>query len=221
MKIPDVLQLSSLIKSELYREFLPVVEQKSNAEISSLRKGIQDLKGLLANSIQQIADRFHQETIQINDMRTRLSEVSHRQSTATGNSIRGVSAEEVRTFVESQVDVVRNIMVVMGRKINQLVSETNQDAVKFNSFGFRRAEEAHALVERHLPNHKFGLIVDAHMVFERLASSSAKTIPTLQLLVKIEMKDMSQGVAVSSFDQQLPKLLSDAPSYSVIKPDES
>jgi hypothetical protein len=59
------------------------------------------------------------------------------------------------------------------------------------------------------------------MVFEHLASASAKTIPTLQLLVKIEMKDMSQGVAVSSFDQQLPKLLSEAPTYGVIKHDES
>jgi hypothetical protein len=59
------------------------------------------------------------------------------------------------------------------------------------------------------------------MVFEHLASSSAKTIPTLQLLVKIEMNDMLQGVAVSSFDQQLPKLLSEAPSYGVIKQDQS
>jgi hypothetical protein len=42
--------------------------------------------------------------------------------------------------------------------------ETNQDAVKFNSFGFRRAEEANAWVETILPDHKFGLIVDAHMV---------------------------------------------------------
>jgi hypothetical protein len=58
-------------------------------------------------------------------------------------------------------------------------------------------------------------------VFEHLASSSAKTIPTLQLLYKIEMKDMSQGVAVSSFDQQLPKLLCEAQTYGVIKHDES
>jgi hypothetical protein len=54
------------------------------------------------------------------------------------------------------------------------------------------------------------------MVFEQLHSSTEKTIPTLQQLAKIEMKDLSQGVAVSSFDQQLPKILSDVTGYVVV-----
>jgi hypothetical protein len=112
-------------------------------------------------------------------------------------------------------------MVVLDKKINDLIAETNQDAVKFNSFGFRCMEEANTWVEKNLPDHKFGLIVDTHMVFEHLTSASTQTISTVQILVKIEMKDMSQGVAVSSFDQQMPKLLCDAPSYGAIKQDES
>jgi hypothetical protein len=57
------------------------------------------------------------------------------------------------------------------------------------------------------------------MVFEHLASSLAKTILMLQQLVKIEMKDMSQGIAVSSFDHRLPSLLIDETGYKY--PDES
>jgi hypothetical protein len=59
------------------------------------------------------------------------------------------------------------------------------------------------------------------MVFEQLHSAMAKTIPTLQQLAKIEMKDLSQGVAVSSFDHQVPKLLYDCTGYVVVKTDES
>jgi hypothetical protein len=54
------------------------------------------------------------------------------------------------------------------------------------------------------------------MVFEHLVSSSAKTISTLQQLVKIDVKDMSQGIAVSSFDHCLPSLLIDVTGYTVV-----
>jgi hypothetical protein len=93
--------------------------------------------------------------------------------------------------------------------------------VKFNSFGFRHVEEANAWVEANLPNHKFGLIIDVHQVFEQLYSSTAKTVPTLQQLAKIDMKDLSQGVAVSSFDHQVPKLLSEFTGYVAVNKDES
>jgi hypothetical protein len=49
-----------------------------------------------------------------------------------------------------------------------LITDTQQDAVKFSSLGFRRVEEADAWVEANLPDQKFGLIVDVHMVFEQL-----------------------------------------------------
>jgi hypothetical protein len=50
---------------------------------------------------------------------------------------------------------------------------------------------------------------------------NAKSIPTLQQLAKIEMKDLSQGVVVSLFDQQPPKILSDVTGYIVVQKDES
>jgi hypothetical protein len=102
-----------------------------------------------------------------------------------------------------------------------VIADTHHDLVKFNGFGFRRAEEAFTWVDIHLPDHKFELIVDVHMVFEHLSSLSAKTITILQQLVKIDMKDMSPGVAVSSFDNRLPKRLTEAAGCMAVKTDES
>jgi hypothetical protein len=79
MRIPDILQLSTSIKNDLCRELLPIVEQKLSGEVESVERGLQELKGILASSIQQIADRFHQETIQFNDVWARIKEVAHRQ----------------------------------------------------------------------------------------------------------------------------------------------
>jgi hypothetical protein len=59
------------------------------------------------------------------------------------------------------------------------------------------------------------------LVFEYLHSEAAKTVPTLQQLIKIDMTDMSQGIAVSSFDQRIPTLLSENATYSVVKVDDS
>jgi hypothetical protein len=123
--------------------------------------------------------------------------------------------------MESHIDGVQWEMGIMDRKISDLVAATNQDSVKFNGFVLRLVEEANAWVESNMPDHKFGMLVDVHMVFELLYSSTAKTITTLQQLAKIEMKDLSQGVAVSSFDTQLPKLRSDVTGYVAVKTDKS
>jgi hypothetical protein len=76
-------------------------------------------------------------------------------------------------------------------------------------------------LEIHSPDHKFGLIIDVHLVFEHLYSAVEKAVPTLQQLKKIDMTDMSQGIAVSSFYQPISKLLCDGTGYSVVQVDES
>jgi hypothetical protein len=125
---------------------------------------------------------------------------------------------DARRYIDAQVDLVKDFIVVLDRKLYQLIADTHQDAVKFNGFGFRRVEEANAWIAT---DHKFGLIVDVHMVFEHVYSASAKTVPTLQQLAKIEMRDMSQGIAVSLFAPRIPKLLTDETGYSVVRTDES
>jgi hypothetical protein len=131
-----------------------------------------------------------------------------------------VSSDDLRAFTESQLNLFGNLIMRMDRQVKDLIADTQQGAVKFNSFGFYRVEEANSWVEVNLPEHKFGLI-DDHMVFKQLHSSTAKTILTLQQLANIEMKDLSQGVAGSLFDQQLPKILSDVTGYVVVQKEES
>jgi hypothetical protein len=100
MKIPNLGHLADAIKGEMFKELLPVVDHKVNEEASSFRKGIQDLKGVLASSIQQIADRFHQESIHLNDMRARIEQLIQHQN-STINSGPNVSASDVKNYLDS------------------------------------------------------------------------------------------------------------------------
>jgi lysozyme family protein len=124
-------------------------------------------------------------------------------------------------YTDNEVNVLRNTKSEVHRKIDELIADTHHDAIKFNGFGFRRYNEAAAWLETHSPDHKFGLIVDVHMVFEHLYSAAEKTVPALQQLKKIEMTNMSQGIAVSFFDQPIPKLLCEGTGYSVVQTNES
>jgi hypothetical protein len=154
-------------------------------------------------------------------VRIRLEQLERQQGQAANGTQPNFTAADVQEYIDGQLDGMISMMTGMKKNVNDLIADTHQDAIKFNGFGFWRVEEANACVEIHIPNHKFGLIVDAYMVFEQLSSATAKTIPTRQQLAKIDMKDLSQGVAVSSFDHQVPKLLYDCTGYVVVGKDES
>jgi hypothetical protein len=176
------------------------------------------MRSLLGTSLQDVADHLNQDVIKSNDMMGKVSRIERYIAGNLGISGSSGNSSDTKRCTDAQLDVFRNVVASINRKVDQLIADTHQDSVKFNGFGFRRVEEANAWIATHLPDHKFGLIVDVHMVFEHVYCASAKTVPTLQ---QLDMKDMSQGIAVSSFDHQIPKLLTNETGYSVVKMDES
>jgi hypothetical protein len=180
-----------------------------------------ELKDLVVSSLEKIGNRFQHESFRSADMMSKITNIERNQAGMSGGNQQNLDAIYVKDYAEAEFNAVRQLMGEMSRKIDELIADTHQDAIKFNGFGFRRYEDAAAWLEAHSPDHKFGLIVDVHMVFEHLYSSAEKTVPALQQLKKIEMTDMSQGIAVSSFDQPIPKLLCEYTGYSVVLVDES
>jgi hypothetical protein len=183
---------------------------------------VQKLKELLSKCVQQISERIYQDSVRSDNLHAKVARVKRYVSSMGNGSSQGGDVAGLRTYTDSQLEVFRKAIGLLDKKMSEVISATHHDSVKFNGFGFRRIEEANAWLETHLLNNKFGLIVDVHtMVLEHLASASATTIPMLQQLVKIDMKDMSQGIAVSSFDHRLPRLLVDETGYTVISTDQS
>jgi hypothetical protein len=220
LQVDEIPKLVNLIKDDLFQQFYQALELEPRMNQNSLvlDEKINDLKGVVLASVKQIAGRFQQEHVQSAQVRYAVENSLQSQSVNQGQQSKNSDAV---AYVDDQVNDIRSMIGTVNRKVDQLVADTQQGSVKFNGFGFRRPEEAHAWLEMHSPNYNFSLIVEVHMVFEQLHSTSAKTVPTLQQLRKIDMKDMSQGVAVSSFDHRLPKLLTDSHGYVAMNEDES
>ena len=86
-------------------------------------------------------------------------------------------------------------------------------SVNFCSLGFKSLKESNAWLLTHSPGKEFGLVVDAHIVFEHsyaLIFGKDSTLSNLHDLARIKLKTDIEGISVTSFEQAVPKLFSKA-----------
>jgi hypothetical protein len=78
-------------------------------------------------------------------------------------------------------------------------------------------------LEKELPHHPAGLIVDVHMVFEHVFYSmdNTDTLACLQQCYKIKVTAIADGVTITSFDSKIPKFFSRSHGHKVVKRDGS
>jgi hypothetical protein len=113
--------------------------------------------------------------------------LEHQQTVSGTTSQSNVNLNQVIDYADNEKNILRNAMIEMNRKIDELIADTHQDAIKFNGFGFRRYDEAAAWLVSHSLDQKIGLIMDIHIVFEHLYSAAKKTVPALQQLKKVSL----------------------------------
>jgi hypothetical protein len=172
----------ALIKNEVSNEVFENIDQSVIRPVVDNANSLRDSKGLVAKSLNQIANRFQHKTRRSEAMYMKLSAMERNQMCNSGASLSNQDAMGAKEYADAQINVVQELVGNLNRKLDEIIADTHQDAIKFNGFGFRRFDEASAWLEAHSPGHKFGLIVDAHMVFEHLHSEATKTVPTLQQL---------------------------------------
>jgi L-lactate utilization protein LutB len=125
---------------DLTQEMSEYVETKISSELKTINTNMKRFRADVYNTVEQIGNHFHNERLKVDELRTRLERLEHRQTHTGGRPHSNISADDVRDYTESQLDIFRKVMMKMDRQIHDLISETQQDAVKFNSFGFRRVE---------------------------------------------------------------------------------
>jgi hypothetical protein len=139
------------------------------------------------------------------------------QSTSPSLMYRHGQSQHDGYELSSKLDEVLEKVGVLSQQVAQIKAESDGDAVKFFSLGFREPKEAEAWVESHLATVSYGVVVDAHMVLEHIHSyvvDSDNSLQHLQSLHKLKIDNITQGLAISSFDTRLPKLLSKSTSLA-------
>jgi uncharacterized protein YoxC len=111
----------------------------------------------------------------------------------------------------------------MSSRLSKVTAETDETSIRFAGLGFRSSREANAWLMIHLPDHPCGLIVDVHIVMEHVSASlsSNEIISRLEKQVKLKVPTLADGLAMSSFQNAVPRFFSKAGAHKVIKNDDS
>jgi hypothetical protein len=97
-------------------------------------------------------------------------------------------------------------MTNVDNNLAKIQAKGDKNAIKFAGLGFTKISQASSWLEKELPNHPSGLIVDVHMVLERVYHnmSNSDTLADLQKCYKIKVLTIADGAAITSFDEKSP-----------------
>ena len=129
--------------------------------------------------------------------------------------------EGITSLMEARIE---ERLTTFDVKVGKLFAKGNDVSIKFSGLGFTKPPDANSWLEKELPHHPAGLIVDAHMVFERIfynMDNTDSTLARLQQCYKIKVTTIADGVAIASFDSKIPKFFSGSHGHKVVKTDGS
>jgi hypothetical protein len=125
----------------------------------------------------------------------------------------GEATEELRARVELRIDLLK-------KKLNGLVSKSDERAIMFSDLGFLSIQDSNAWLDMEQRRHQSGLIVDVHMVFEHIfhAINGIDMLGIMEKLYKIKVLTITYSLAMTSFDAKTPKYFSKLKGHHVLKP---
>jgi hypothetical protein len=103
---------------------------------------------------------------------------------------------------------LRDMFATLATRVNKLVTDSDNEAVKLFSLGFRDYKECETWVGVHLEGCPYGMIVDAHLVLEHIYEQVSDTeggVKMHQGLRKADLDDLTQSLMITSFDSRIPK----------------
>jgi hypothetical protein len=171
-----------------------------------------------------MGERLSHDTGVVHELQGKVDDLENIRSTSSGHVVISNVLEDSVKDLEHELVSLRRHVNDVSDKVNQLVSDATKDAVKFCKLGFRRAEDAFAWMDVHQPDFSFGLIIDAHIVFEHVhmkLSNDQGSTTRLQGLKKLNMTNLNQGMAFTSFDHRAPRYFTDNLVLSRTKTDDS
>lgn len=191
-QLQEIIESTTVIMGEHTEELKESVEKTSqgirstNETILLLARGAAKLKEEMADLREAIASLKH---------------VSSSENTHTTDD----------STVLSDISTIKGMIRNMGQRLDTVVEGRETKAVKFFGIVFRGHTEAETWVSEHLDGDSFGLVVDAHLVMEHIyhqAFSDDGSLKELNGLYKLKIDNITQGLAMSSFDYQIPRFFS-------------
>ena len=97
------------------------------------------------------------------------------------------------------------------------------DSVLFHNLGFKSKREADAWLIINAPKQEFGYLVDFHTVMEHINQqiTGMDSLSSLGKLYKLKLRTISEGVAITSFENNNPRFLTSSGAHAVVDSESS
>jgi hypothetical protein len=121
-----------------------------------------------------------------------------------------LSQETIQEFNEYKLES-KSILLDLKERLHKLESEADGETIRFFGLGFKDRRDSETWAQENLQNCVFGTIVDVHLVMEHIynaISDNEGTLKQLQSVYKLKFENLTQGLAVTSFDARIPKYFS-------------
>ena len=141
-----------------------------------------------------------------------------------GSEFEPPSADDLKPeWVEDIIKSFESRIEDLTTRVSKVTADNDEQAIRFAGLGFRSIREASAWLAIYMPDHHCGLIVDVHTVMEHIQVQSfgQDSIKTLESLIKLKIKTMADALAMTAFEQKIPRFFKKASSHKVIKDDAS
>lgn len=217
--VTESVTLEKRVNDSLEEQLNEVINQATvmlSEQLGATRDSIEENSSAIAASNQSVlmlargAVKLKDEIAELRRMVSELKESGVGGTHATDDSTVLSDISSLKVTIRSIVQRVDN--VVEGREAK---------VIKFFGLTFRGHIEAETWVADNLDSDSFGLIVDVHLVLEHIyhqAFSDDGAVKELNGLYKIKIDNITQGLAISSFDYSMPRFFSVVPSAANKKP---
>ena len=119
----------------------------------------------------------------------------------------------------SEICRLDGLISSVSNQVNKFGNLNDSDSIKFGGLGLRSKREVIAWLAINSPRERGGLVVDFHTLMEHIhhSTTGSDAIAKLNGLYKLKIGTISQGLAITSFDCNIPKFFSKSTYHRVVK----
>jgi hypothetical protein len=184
--------------------------------VGAVETRVQGIKVFALNSAKQLNERIESELVQ-------FTSKSLFDNDALKPEIKARREEPKPDWLEDVVKTLERRLEEISIRLSKVTADTDESAIRFAGLGFRSSREANVWLMLSMPEHNCGLVVDVHMVMEHVHASITRldSISRLEKLLKLKIKTLADGLAMTSFETKVPRYFSQAATHKVVKQDGS
>lgn len=130
----------------------------------------------------------------------------------------GFNTGSEQTQQDSQIPILLSKIEKIEKRI-----KGNGKSIKFQSFGFNGKPEADAWCETHIPDGKFGLILDFPALMEHVHQriTGIESLSRFEKLKKLNIESNHEGVFIMSYESRIPQFFDRSTKHTVYKSSDS